>query len=228
MMENQGENSVVIGKLFNADPSSQLSFASNVDLPALTFSFSLDPGSTYEGLPIALTGSGAFDASTGLWDASSSGTLGSASWTVSGTYSVSGDVRLEVSNIDVFFPFKPFKIFDLHDVVVYDTKTGESGGTFHFTDAKGNRPPCNDLIKAGCNWYLNDTLGKDGKWTWTTTTDTFRVDSSGDSPATGGTGSFSARISPIPEPHDLLLVGTVMLGLYRARCWRCRRNGEAE
>ena len=214
-MENQGENSAVIGALFGPDESSPLFFSSNVDVAGMAFSFSLKPGSTYLGLAITLSGSGVFDAVTDVWNASSSVTLGSASWTVTGTYG--GNPATDDSFLPPpFLPVSNFVIdpgsrqyHDIHDLIFYNPATGESGGFFHFTDIHG--------IRSTPNFPITDHRNQDGTWSWDTITDTFRIDSTGIS--LEGDGSFSTTISAIPEPSSVVLFGAGLLGMM-IRGWR--------
>ncbi len=216
MMENQGENSAVIGALFGPDASSVLSFSSSVDIAAMRFSFSLQPGSTYLGLPITLSGTGVFNAAADQWDAVSSGTLGTTSWTVSGGYfgPVTGDPILPPSNFIINPGSSQFH--DLHDLVFVDPATGESGGIMHFTDRNGNR--------STPNFPITDHRNPDGTWEWNVIADAFRVSSVGSSPVgSGGPGSFSARISAVPEGSSTLPRLAASLSCLLACGWRCQR-----
>lgn len=204
MMENQGENCAVIGELIGPDPTSPLIFSSSVDLSSMAFSFALQPGSTYRGMSITLSGSGVFDAANDVWNASSSVTVSTTSWMVVGTYTgpVTGDPFLPPSNF-VIFPGS-HEFHDIHDLIFYDPVTGESGGFFHFTNIFGQR--------STPNFPVTDHRNKDGTWSWDAVTDAFRVDSSGFSPIpNGGSGTFSTTISPIPEPQALLLFPSGLL-----------------
>src|SRR6266545_7282689 len=68
MMETQGLISVGLGVQYG--PSEDLHFISNTDINNLTFNFALVPGSTYAGQTATITGSGAFNSSTNLYDLS--------------------------------------------------------------------------------------------------------------------------------------------------------------
>lgn len=222
MMENQGENNLVIGAFFGPDPNSALVFTSMVDPVALTFSFSLNPGSTYLGLPISLSSSASFDAVNDVWDASSSVTLGTASWTIIGTYSAPIGDPFQNSNFLIDpknLPpgVDPRQFHDMHDLIFYNTKDGTSGGFVHFTNIQGQR--------SSPNFPVGDVRNPDGSWSYELITDAFWVHGSGFSPVpTGGSGTFTTMVSPIPEPSFAVLVAVTLIATAKSAALRSRRS----
>ena len=85
MMTEQSTFLNFIGSTFGPDPASKLHFSSVVDPNGESFSFSLDPGSTYMGQPIALMVSGELD-ELDQWHISSSGSYRGTPFTVNSKY----------------------------------------------------------------------------------------------------------------------------------------------
>ncbi len=85
MMTEQSTFLDFLGSTFGPDSSSKLHFTSVIDPKGQSFSFSLDPGSTYMGEPIALSVSGELDSSD-QWHVSSSGSYRGSDFTVSSKY----------------------------------------------------------------------------------------------------------------------------------------------
>lgn len=210
LMESQGEDNLFIGNFIGVDPGSPLSYVSNVDPTAMSFSFSLLPGSTYLGQPLTLSESAAYNPTADEWDANSTITFGTPSALSDPTfialcaYTTSGILIVSNCNFYIQSGITIIKIGDLHDTGSFDPKTGESGGLAHFTDAHGN---------PGRNFPFQDLLTPVGLWVWTADTGSFRVDSGGSSPVPdGGAGTFATKLTPVPEPTTLLLFGTALSG----------------
>jgi hypothetical protein len=218
MMGDQEANTLIIGSLFGADPTSPLKFTSTVDTGGQSFSYSLNSGSAYEGQSISLTSIGSLNAAGTLWTLSSNGSLGSSSWSTAGTAAVvtdpNGDTE-QHQNYDTFDKFGN-KNGDTHIDRVISGKSSTDTG--FFTDLSGNKV-------AKSNFTSTDTL-VNGKWDVTTTPINFPSElvfptfSTGFSPTAGGTGSFTSSF--VPEPSSLTLFVLSALGVLG--CMRLRRR----
>jgi hypothetical protein len=221
LMESQGEDAVFVKTMFGTDPHSPLHFSSFVDPTAMTFSFSLVPGSTYKGLSMTLTGSGAFDSSSNTWIISSSGMLGSTSWSTLGTDVITSDTMTdqgEKSNRDRIDEHGN-KIGDIHDIVFIDKENPiRDFGTAILTDKDGK--------EIGKPFPIRTIRRRTGAWNWEADGPDFTVTSVGFTGPDGGTRSFTTTIAPVPEPSTLTLLtlGTVGLIGYR---WRRRKHAAA-
>jgi hypothetical protein len=213
MIENQGDNAGFLGLMFGPDASSPLNFSSNVNSAGTMFSFSTDPGATYQGQSLVLSGLGVFNPSTNVLVTSSSGSLGGESWTTSGyeTVTAIGDGFSTTSDSDLFA--QQVKAFDRHRVtdLFPDGKSTDFGW---FTDKNGNKIPNSDFTSTD-TWKLTDP--NPGTWQYAESGLTFAVTSQGFSPLTGGTGSFVASVVPEPSASLLFLGGLSMLWLAFAR-----------
>lgn len=216
MIENQGDNAGFLGLMFGPDPGSPLNFSSNVDPSGTTFSFSTNPGTTYQGQSLSLSGSGTFNPSMDVLTLSSSGTLGSDSWTTSGTETItgSGDIISSTANFDLFNAAQQ-KAGDKERVAtLYDRTNGTSVDIGVYTDKDGKPIP-------GGLFTSTDKYNKaTGEWEFKETPAgglNFAVASQGFSPLTGGTGTFVASVVPEPSASLLFLGGLSVLWLAFAR-----------
>ena len=201
LQESQGEDAALVFLQFGADSSSPLGFTSTVDVSALSFSYALVPGSTYAGQSITLSGTGIYDPTLNTWALASSGMLGTVPWTTTGTdvitsldFAFSSDRDLKDKDGN--------KIGDVHDDCVVDEKTLLSDCTFQFTDKDGK--------KVGKPFPVKDKLVEvPGTWSWNADGSAagFVISSIGNSPFTGGSGSFTTVISAVPGPASIFLVG---------------------
>ncbi len=211
MIENQGDNAGFLGLMFGPDASSPLNFSSNVNSTGTMFSFSTDPGTTYQGQSLALNGLGVFNPSNNVLVTSSSGSLGGESWTTSGyeTVTAIGDRFSTTSDSDLFA--EQVKAFDRHRVTdLFPDGTSTDFGWF--TDKNGNKIPNSDFTSTD-TWKLTDPNA--GTWQYAESGNglNFAVTSQGFSPLTSGTGSFVTSVVPEPSASLLFLGGLSVLWL---------------
>ena len=217
-------NNLYLASLLGGAPTIQLSYTSNVDPTGLAFSYTLDPGTSYQGQALSLTASGSFDTSSQTWSSAMSGALGPTPFSGQGvgdlkknpdgtyTETLDGDEYEEKDG-------KKVKTGDKHLQVDFDLKNGTSTSKGWRTDAKGDKVPKSDQNG-------NDRLNKDTKkWedvAWAVDpTGPFPVviASSGTWAEEGGSGRFTTSITPIPEPATLVsgLIGTTCAALLALR-----------
>jgi hypothetical protein len=220
MMEVQGAEAAYIGRTFGPDTSSPLSFTSNVDVAAQTFSFSLNGGSTYQGNSISLSGSGALDSSTGLFDWSTTGFLGSSPLDGSGTINPDPGIGGR------WPPDGPIYV-DWHG-------QGSIGidSQGHVTSSWSYQFTINDLIVSQGQGKDNLNLGImiGNNWNWVLDPvqvgdESFAIDTTGFTPPTGGSGAFTVTISSVPEPSTITLGCISMIGLTMVCRWRRNHAG---
>jgi hypothetical protein len=84
MIEVQGAQVELFAAAFGLVPGTSLTFNSNVDLSAMTFSYSLVPGSTYGGQPLTFSGSAEFNSTTGVLTVAGSGVFDAISFAMPG------------------------------------------------------------------------------------------------------------------------------------------------
>ena len=60
-------------------------FSSSIDPIAMSYTYTMQAGSSYNGVAASLTASGSFDSISGQWDSLTSAALGLNSWTATGT-----------------------------------------------------------------------------------------------------------------------------------------------
>jgi len=211
MIESQGDNLGVLGYMFGPDPSSSLSFLTNVGSSGTTFSFSLNSGAVYQGQDITLMGSGEFDPHTGMLVTSSAGTLGSQSWTTSGSETViasgnsfSSSVDLDVSAANPLSRnFTPPSGRHRDETFNPDGTSTNSGW---YTNNRGEKI-------FGTDFNSTNKRNPDGTWQYKEGASF----AEGFSPVNGGAGSSTASIVPEPSISLLFLGGLSMLGLIFAR-----------
>ena len=230
MMEAQGLLAITIAARFGPDASSPLSFISNVDPEAETFSFRLLPGETYLGAIASLSTEGSFNPERALWEWSIRGSIGDVSISAYG-YSppLDGDPPIwEAATVSD----RPVLFIEVFEDVTY-TQTAirtVSEGTIvvSVNSVVTHRGKHTDsLILQG---------EKKGMWRWDTGSVTgtnpknsFDIGTLGMSPIpSGGMGTFEVRISPVPEPGTLLLCATgIGAGCFVRRRWQEQRPVQA-
>jgi hypothetical protein len=200
MAEFSGETVETLARFFGPDFTTPINFSSFVDPAALTFSFSTVPGATYLGLPLMLTGTGVFDTATSTWSLSSHDSLGTTKWSFIGdaTFNAADDGSNSAGDE---FDDDGNKKGDTHDIATIGN--GRSAGVIWDTDLKGNRTSPNRRLQDSTNIHSNT-------WNWDLNASDvgYFISTAGMvSFQTGGSGSFTTVIAPVPEPaSDTLLI----------------------
>jgi hypothetical protein len=224
MIETEGDYAGFLGLAFGPDASSPLVFTSDVNLSATSFSFSLNTGQTYLGQPISMTATGSYNTSTDILTISSSGMLGTAAWTTSGseteTFDSSGDA---IGSSDDNFLQGGVLVYDKVRYNIKYYPSGLSTDKGYYTDKNGNYIPGTDFDSFNYNPPPPPPPPPPGTWVYTESgTDglPFAITTTGIT-STGGTGSFTVLITPIPEPGTLGLatfaVALLSLAVRRVR-----------
>jgi hypothetical protein len=210
MMETQGADAVTIARLFGSDANSVLSYMSFVNVAAQSFSYAMNPGATYLGMPISLTGSW-FLNTNDVWTLSSNGQVGSTTWTQTGTGTISGD------------PKGSFTFFtgplDLEFTIDYATFPDATESVFSIALTLLGVP-----VLSGNGYDRLDSTGIEiGNWNWNLNPigNQFRVDTRGHTPfPDGGAGIFTQQILPVPEPATWFLLAPLFAAILGLRLWR--------
>lgn len=206
--------------LFGPDTSVDLRFSSVLDPIGRSFSFSSLAGQTYLGQPILLTTSAVYNASLSRYEWSTSGSLGSSSYSGTGTVTWVGDpAGTDSSQVTL-----GGRVYQITSNLTYDIGPfgpGTSSGTYMFTGPPGGPGgpgpfgpyngtdsfvaghyqstvivPKNPIVPTGVIMFTNGNIP-------------FPADGL----PGGGLGNFDIRMAPIPEPRPFLSVvcGAVLL-----------------
>jgi hypothetical protein len=234
MMDAQSSEAFLYGALLGVNPNSpqSLSGTTFTDLSTASFSFSLNPGSTYLGQAIS-------DSAQGSWDPTS----GSYLWSASGSWGdpIPWDVTGQTIPIEID-PAKPtWKLMSLETIKL------KGIGDFQLPDSA-------TLLGSGKNgpalsfatWSILDQVGRPlweriGTDTYDPKTNTFRFQdlampknlfrpfsdaTTGTTPFAGGAGTFTTSIGAVPEPSTLLMFPLGILGMIGYVRWT-RKAAEA-
>ncbi len=206
MAEAQIENLTFVSLLFGADAGSPLNFTNNVDVAGMKFSYSLNPGATYQGMAMTLTGSGAFDSASDSWLLSSAGSLGSTSWTASGaeTATPTGSGSWTIASEEHLTPPNPWDI-------EFDGTANDDGTSSGL---------CQDTLFNAAWGGPYECQGEGDGENWKKTSDgpppprDNQIQLNGITPyPDGGMGTSTGVISAIPEPSTFSLISLGIAGL---------------
>jgi len=213
MIDNQGLNAEFIGRFFGPDENSPLVFSSNVNFPGLSFLFSLAP-TMYLGQNLMLMGTGVFDPATNLLTLSSAGLFGSRAWTTAGT----GVVTISPDNLFTDVDADFFESGILRGDVISETIERGGGATSDFSVATLENGEVDDNTVISSDQRMST-----GTWTYQSIAELgYTVSSIGFTPPTGGPGSFTTTIAPVPEPASTVLIGSTALAIVIAGKGRTR------
>ncbi len=210
------------------------------DLATASFSFSLNPGSTYMGQSITDSVTGQYNLSDGSYDYTSTGAsaLG-VSWNVTGSIVVAevdlinGNVTwtltsTEVDHVLTSFPGKP--VYRVSDTV---TVFGMIGGPFFSLKTSNSLNGRNRKIGLSFSADTYNPLTGELKFEENDLWKPFRrhpphivelasLDvTSGTNPSAGGPGTYTTTISSIPEPSSLIMA-VIGMGTALGIAWRRR------
>ena len=207
LIHHQSDSAGYIQTLFGTAPGSPLVFTSNVDAVSMTFSFALNAGTTYGGIPMTLSGSATFNPVTGTYTTVTSGTRGGVVWTTAGFGTL-------VPTDDGFSFLYNSELLASIDTAVTDRHTDSF---FCYTCGtsviKGYDTKGGEKIP-GSDFENNDKYDpQQGGWVTVEFHPTYVINSTGFSPVGGGIGTFTTSISPVPEPETALLlaIGSILL-----------------
>lgn len=197
MIEDQGSDMTLLGQAFGANPSSPVMFTSNVNLSAMSYSFMSLPGSMYEGQSLTIADSGVYNTATNVFDTDASITLGAISFSLSGTTDISA---FPYSAVSFLAPAPVLPMCNGMTVTDADVKIFPDGtDTVTLTNNNKPIPGCAVASSGGIKIPIMTQ-----SWSYQASGNVV-VSSVGSSPLAGGTGSFTATVSPVPEPSSTAL-----------------------
>jgi hypothetical protein len=218
MMEMEGAEATIIARYFPPTGVSNLPFTNQLNVSAKTLSFQTAPGAVYEGMPVTLSASAAFDNGDGKWHLTSTVAVGTYGWHLSGfaqalpppdpsdpPYIDHFDVDWSALLPPLIPPPNPVP-FDYSSNISYTNTAAQtiSEATINFSQFGIN------LAQTVAYDHLT-TQGPDkGKWEWNLPAanengNAFRVNGQGITPLLDGPGSSTFQIAPVPEPGGFLL-----------------------
>ena len=249
MMDVQGSEAILYGNLLGVNPTSpqSLSGTSSTDIANGSFTFSLNPGSTYLGQAISDSVQGQYNAATGSFDWTATGSWGSGTqWTETGnlvaaelqiiggvpTWTLTSKQQVTVKLGDI-----PTPLYSVPDQVTiygdglfepalsvrtsdFDLWDGTIGGTTIGSDRFDPFTGKNKFRPYKIQDLFNPKfIGPNIQLL------AFQQTTIGTTPMTGGSGTYTTTISSVPEPASWVMGLLGVLGLLGYTCWRRRAAG---
>lgn len=215
MIAQSEEDIIFLGQQFGY-PTGALTFTSQLDGLSKTYSYSLTPGSNYNGMSAALSGSGSFSA--GLWTTTTNSTIGTTSWSADGTifFADTQGGTGEDETADAAIPLPGG--WDAHPRIHWDDDPTDPTSLISFGHI---------LITFNGKVVASVNEADSRKKTIDELISQYAVvglfDGAGSNDAATGAGRFV--ISPVPEPRSIaLLAGAILLLL----CVRYRTGQRGE
>ena len=220
MMEDQGQDVFLLGLEFGFSPAA-ISFISNVNPDALSYSYMTVAGSTYLGESWVSARPRLSIRTTDTVTVNSSTTLGTSTYSTvaTNTLTVAPDLVKDMEKRNI--PEKMVDGMKVNDEEWTTLENRENGRTIDlvYLTFNGMRVPIPPTPSIDMYRPLP------GTWTFDqlSTPLLFGVSSTGSSPSIGGAGTFTSNLVAIPEPTTLSLLGLGVAGLIaKSRKWRGR------
>jgi hypothetical protein len=200
MMQAQGQDLTWLVRFYGNDSSAILHFSSTVNVGGRTFSFSVLPGATYQGMPFTMSTIGSGN-STNAWQWTTMASLGTHAWSTTGSGQYIDPPNFDA--IDVFI-IVPEPLLDQHSHVTYDQTASRTVSTETTSFTMHDPITGMDTVYQTSQRFDTHVLqGPDaGKWVWSDDSNkqvdghTLKIDSEGFSPINGGAGSFTVVFAP--------------------------------
>ena len=221
MIENQGNAMTLLGLGFGVDLGSPIMFMNTVDPTAMTFKFTQDSGSMYDGQLVTLSGSGTYDPTMNmLMTTASIGLEGGTIFTDTGTLDLSvGSDDFEATKL---MPPMPTPFFGGVDMTDDECRTipGIFEDMCYYTK-DGVRIPDSQFNSVDFATLPNWSYQNIG---------VFTVSGMGSLPSVGGSGPSIMAFVPEPSTWAMMLLGFGRIGLlgYRASRQRIPREAAAQ
>jgi hypothetical protein len=240
MMDAQGTEAQLYGAMLGVSPSrpQSLSGTTSIDLATGSFSFSLNPGSTYLGQPISDSVQGQFNPATGSYDLTGTGAWASGvQWTANGSITPGvidlGEPKwqLKSSGVVLTLPSVPPKpIYGQTDTVTIlgptPTSPALSLRQSSLLDPRGNGLGISfgtdQFDPVTGRWQFQDLFLPDLSSPKLTP---FQEITSGTTPVTGGPGTYTTTISSVPEPSSWVMGLLGILGMLGYTWWTRQAAG---
>lgn len=203
MMHSQGEDAAFIAAEIGVDPNSALTYSTNVDPAGQTFTFSLKPGTTYQGRSLSLNASGQLNPSTQSWNVVSTGAYGGTQWTVTSNLVPAASANTSTLAYKSTASFNSSGI--IQDIQLYNGISCTP--IFGYWNWGWSEESCTLTWNGqpiGTPWLASDGYSNWGWWNWYWVSNVvyldFSLSAQGSTPLEGGAGSFTTFIAPAQQP----------------------------
>jgi hypothetical protein len=232
MMDAQGSEAILYGNLLGVSPTSPqaLSGTSSTDISSGSFTFSLNPGSTYLGQAISDSVQGQYNTATGSFDWSATGSWGSGvQWTETGNFVaaelVGGTLIWTITSKQQVKTKSGLPLYTIPDTVTilddrqtkpalsartsdFDFWDGTVGGTTIGTDDFDPFTGKNKFRPYKIKDLFQPKMVAPGIQELS-----FQQTTTGTTPFAGGSGTYTTTINSVPEPASWVMGVLGVLGL---------------